>query len=92
MVIKYLGVPLRFASGRHIPGFASLMASPPPSAALHAAHAKTCTLGLNVAVLARLEGGFFEFQIIFKVSVHLFYFFEKKNLQNIKNRLYICGV
>jgi hypothetical protein len=34
-----LGVPLRFATGRHIPGFASLGAS--HASPLHAAHAKT---------------------------------------------------
>jgi hypothetical protein len=28
-LLNYLGVPLRFATGRHLTGFASLMASPP---------------------------------------------------------------
>jgi hypothetical protein len=36
-----LGVPLRFATGRHIPGFASLGAS--HASPLHAPHAKTCS-------------------------------------------------
>jgi hypothetical protein len=53
---------------------------------------KNLHIGAKRYSFGKVRGGFFEFQIIFKVYVHLFYFFEKKLAEYKKQTVYLRSV